>query len=1456
VSLTGALSGYRHQDLLTACAYAVLLTSDTDELEVATELKSAEGYRLDDLNLRGDLWRGTQIKSSEQTEALAFAHLASDRIKFRLDDVIAHYWAATERPTECRLVVTYPRIGSDLAQYVRRNDLRAPLIPGFLTERYVLEPEAWWPAADRPAYPGLANITREQFVEFAESFVIEVGCPSQSGDLSEPGPLELVLLDLLQNQIGIGRFPNAGRDPRDVAKALTDLARVSRDKWVSRARVIQQLDLRDDFGRAHQELPVDTSIEVSLDDELAAVIARLPGTMRLAVTGQPGAGKSWLVHALRQRLLAEGYAVASHYLHLGVTDVEQSARISSEVMYGSLIGQLDDAGAEAEGAPSLSAGRVELEARLADLASRPEPRPVVIIVDGLDHADRVSGRRQPGAAAELVDQLTELSLPQGVTLVVSSQPGPHLAEYLSVAEEHPVGAWSDHAITALTQKVGVGAAPTPMLSGPEQDAITSIICAKAAGNPLVATYLARTAIGLASGTIAVTGDPDIGAYLQETPQFDGTIEPYYRWLFDGLGDEGAKMCARAIAVLDFSVTAKDLREIHPYIGGRAEVVLGLLSPVLLSDAITGAVRVCHESFQRYVRMEAGDDLSTLLLPVIKWLGPMDFHADRRAFRGLVPLLFAAGREQEVVDSVGVDYVALAAAHNQPWDAVAENLEVAAQAAAKLMAWPDLSRLLQLARSAHFFYTWRLDGDDLSGQYGRIYAQLYGVAALASALMDGDRCTFPARPGLVLCLVCQQEGVPAPWVAYLHAEQRRQDHDDILYGHEAHLAHASVVGRISVAGQDAAADLVGRWIANPDEVNFSSDSLVRSFALVYGPAAAEALARSQPPGLDRAWALYGAADCQDDEAKARLLRDALDEGYTFPNDVLLDIHNQLDQAVAPISFERTDLMELTGQVTNSPSLHPSKLMLWREQVEVAAVVGDTDALANALASIPSENWYHVWLRFVLGISIAAEDEERLTALRTLTGFASDARTRRLYGATDSIEESLAKLLAGLDDSHWAEAVDVLVTICQTTTRDSRDWRSGPVTLDVLLGLLLTADTSAKHAKAVAVAQHVLRADQRSSQTYDFHAEDHMLFAVICDEAGRQDLAVSAWREACRCLTAYGRRKDRTVWELLRPLTALAQIAPSEVGLMLASTYTLTVGLRWHTDGRSTTSLLADWADIAAEVDPIGLVVHADTDPAEFNVDGLSEPIAAARAAAHRMMSEPSNPISVATAPEEGGMSSASSTLNPPIVDTGVGPQSDSSGPATIFAVPDGASATHVAALVRRWHENQDDPVAVGAVVDAVLAVLLQLARHDEAAACDLLTRIGRDTPIWPQRGLLAELFERLVPSSPGLAAVAGTLACTRSTDDWVWGNSDALGYFEEAHRLDAAAAERALALELVEAVGAGAPDGWTSHYIAMLARAGMREAAVGAWQQAHSVISYRMPSTGREDASVQRYVPGV
>ena len=88
--------------------------------------------------------------------------------------------------------------------------------------------------------------------------------------------------------------------------------------------------------------------------------------------------------------------------------------------------------------------RALLEQLLRDGGQKKPDRRIAIIVDGLDHADRIHPRGSPATAADIAQELAELKLPQGVTLIVGSQPGAHLA-----ASKGPTVMPTDPATTAV-----------------------------------------------------------------------------------------------------------------------------------------------------------------------------------------------------------------------------------------------------------------------------------------------------------------------------------------------------------------------------------------------------------------------------------------------------------------------------------------------------------------------------------------------------------------------------------------------------------------------------------------------------------------------------------------------------------------------------------------------------------------------------------------------------------------------------------------------------------------------------------------------------------------------------------------------------------------------------------------------------------------------------------------------
>ena len=142
-----------------------------------------------------------------------------------------------------------------------------------------------------------------------------------------------------------------------------------------------------------------------------------------------------------------------------------------------------------------------------------------------------------------------------------------------------------------------------------------------------------------------------------------------------------------------------------------------------------------------------------------------FYSDTRAYRSLLKLLVVVGWKEEVIARINDDFVINSIAYGQPADAVQANLALAAEIAATQKLWTDLTRLIELSRAAYHFYKWRLDDYPIAENYGKSFSALFGAKLLSERLLSNNRCTFPARSGLVLCKTCDDEGVIPPWIEY-------------------------------------------------------------------------------------------------------------------------------------------------------------------------------------------------------------------------------------------------------------------------------------------------------------------------------------------------------------------------------------------------------------------------------------------------------------------------------------------------------------------------------------------------------------------------------------------------------------------------------------------------------------------------------------------------------------------
>jgi energy-coupling factor transporter ATP-binding protein EcfA2 len=212
----------------------------------------------------------------------------------------------------------------------------------------------------------------------------------------------------------------------------------------------------------------------------------------LLLTGVPGSGKSWLLTRLAESLRAEGHLVARHYCYIAPGDLQRDERITIDVLYGNLIAELVEAEPPLgrQQTPRYSAGPDELSQLLTAAVQRESDRRVVLIVDGLDHVERVlpEAKGVHRFKAELVHELATMPLPEGVCLVIGSQPGPHLAPLLERTSPLNLSGWDPRQTRELAQRLGLLGKLRTLGFRHELKSFAEALHDRSEGNPLYITF--------------------------------------------------------------------------------------------------------------------------------------------------------------------------------------------------------------------------------------------------------------------------------------------------------------------------------------------------------------------------------------------------------------------------------------------------------------------------------------------------------------------------------------------------------------------------------------------------------------------------------------------------------------------------------------------------------------------------------------------------------------------------------------------------------------------------------------------------------------------------------------------------------------------------------------------------------------------------------------------------------
>ena len=1225
MKLQVAHQGYKYQDQLTAMRLVDVMLGTIKVMRVDKKLTPSDIF--DDLSTEDNHGRRehVQIKYtarssrvltwSDVTVSNRIAPLVPmissviaerkrhpfhfDKLSFRI--ILCHLPPKDRRLTEL-LKPANPDPGSFIANM---RSTRMQFCPRALQR--LLEDRYFCPQENRVPF------SLQDLKWVCKRLVVELDAPNASFDLTKPGATEKLLLKRVETELGGGIYPNIGRSSIDIANTLINCAHAARSGKlrINARELLRRTGIRNDFGGLiRRSYPVDRNIEVAR----TSVVDRLIDKIKIAtnqqkhvlLVGEPGQGKSWTCRQLINELSSQQWLIAEHYCYIGDADKEKQPRLVAEVIFGSLMRRISEHDAELTRSllPKFAASSRALEKLVSEAIKKQPKLRVAVVVDGIDHITRIS-HNTSNTSLSIAEELASLKLPQGSALIVLSQPGTHLApleQAGAIRENMP--SLNKHELQQLADKhLGNNLASIDCRT--RKKGFMLALENRSKGNALYATYLCKEVL---KNPAALVNPAEIVGNL---PEFDGSLENYYKHICNSLGD--SVLVARAMALLDFAVSREELKNIYPEMAYCVDEALQTMKPVL--KQLPHEISIYHESFARFLRQPLQKHSATklaLLDKITGWLQKKGLFRDQRAFHHLISMLAAADKNEEAIGLVNSDFVVTAMVHGFPASETVHNLAVAIDCAVSTRNWPAVVRYVEMSRSATA-YGEEDRFESAIMPFISIIRKLLGTKKLYRMLLSE---VFPIAPPWLSIQICAELdilGYRPPWRKYLSGFLNYNADISRTYdaATDAQIHLAFLRGRLRIASSEASTlppdnkndihnlDAPIKWqkIAELlDDNRISAGGVIEAIFDTLGWDEIVKLAsKLNKPGI---FYLTLAEKIAEKRVSAKkgdsffwTLR-AIEKGVPAGNAARLF---RIGMPVEKIDMQPPEqiskqLLELTRNVRggNSP-WENGHLYEWADKCAIAARKAPF-ALDAAAAMIETTSWYACWLRFMVAL-VAAEasppdkkSQAGLNAFRILTEvkdlFLGKPRVNDLYLIQELISESIWRVFRLFDDQEWKEAVLILGSVKTV---------GGPIHRGDLLNLVVETVKTVKTPTLTRVDFAKRLIDNETKNYGDdvlYHdlAKYQLIAAKLALINDNEIEARKYWENACRLMAAYGSHKDDTIWGLVDSLKALIVINPRSARKSVSKLQPLCARIVNHTDGSETTQAYSEWWELLIRADP--------------------------------------------------------------------------------------------------------------------------------------------------------------------------------------------------------------------------------------------------------------------------------
>ena len=910
---------------------------------------------------------------------------------------------------------------------------------------------------------------------------------------------------------------------------------------------------------------------------------------------------------LAEELSGSGIIVAKHYCYLEPGDEMVQKRITSSAFFGNLIAELINVkpGLKFAKYTLYSADADELERILTEAVDMFDSQ-VVLIIDGLDHISRVfeESKSLTLTDIDIIERLVNLSIPDGVHLVVGSQPGNHIKplydRYITKGISVPV--WEFDDTKALSDRLGLSSSLSTYSDDTER--IIVQLHERSEGNPLYATFLAGELINRINRGEAF----DVRKYLTESPEIHGDISCYYAHLMKTTQSKITPIVPEILGLVDFAVTEQDLKEIYPSSAHHIPQAIEILKPILIDVTGQGGIRIYHESFRRYIKNRLNQDnvpFSNVLDPVIDWLKNKGFFNDAKSYRFLLSLLRRAGRDSKILVLVNSSFVSDSVEAGHSRSAIEANLILVTEVATQKLDWASLALIAELSSSVYTCFEEKLL--DIV-RFGRAFASVFGAEALSNRLLFDGKPTLSAEQGLLLCSFCDDARIVPPWREYLdlhkkddyHSHQTEQEKDV-----DKAVSIAEFHGRIKMDGIKITLERFTNWLKSLENAHdWGYLESLFSLAIKFGEESYFESILTEPGIIPivkqilRITLITSLVQSGNSNKAMQIIESAIKENLSL-RETLHYFRLSLKPVVKQDIPDHTKINISLGENPVSPRYED--MSEWVQIISLYAYV-DPSKLEIERKRVKGKGWYRNWLNFIINLSesevkshsdpLSAESGivEALNLLeRDTHPFVGNPRACDLYSIRLIIHESFERALLLLTTrSGWEFAIRSLEKISKETTSYLQNSPSGPLTSQSFVDLLLPyASKEGMSDLVISAIERQVNHTEQVGQYYEIHADHEMVITEALGRCGKKEEALKHWKRTAIFLTSYGFHKDVTIYELLDCISSIAMFSQTKAKEALQRVQPLVNCVVKHTDGSETKHAHNKWFSEFCSVD----IAHA-------------------------------------------------------------------------------------------------------------------------------------------------------------------------------------------------------------------------------------------------------------------------